>query len=293
MNRLRDRLPHSVRKMLGAGWRYAQRLGRWAAIVRELRGCTWRDQMKLLASAAAAPVLALRDLWSWQDPVLLFDACIRVPRIGRFHVRRNTDDLWHILPSREQGIHDALGRLLRPGDVFVDAGANVGFYTLLASRLVGPTGRVLAIEMMPATAAILRQHVAINDCTNVEIVEKALSDRAGETIMARVPAGKHGQATVADFAHAYDTFEEHEVETTTLDEVCGGRDRIALLKLDLEGAELQATAGARSTLERTDRVIYESHTSSDDLARAFEKAGFKVVARLGKDRLAQRANLSG
>ena len=278
---------------MGAGWRYAQRLERWAVILRQLRGCTWRDQMKLLASAAAAPVLALRDLSSWQDPVLLFDACIRAPRIGRFHVRRHTDDLWHVLPSREQGIHDALERLLRPGDVFVDAGANVGFYTLLASRLVGPTGRVLAIEMMPATADILRQHVAINDCTNVELVEKALSDRTGDTIMAKVPAGKHGQATVADFAHAYDSFEEHEVQTTTLDEVCGGRDRIALLKLDLEGAELHALAGARSTLERTDRVIYESHTSSDDLARAFEQAGFKVVARLGKDRLAQRADLSG
>jgi hypothetical protein len=177
---------------MGAGWRYAQRLERWAVILRQLRGCTWRDQMKLLASAAAAPVLALRDLSSWQDPVLLFDACIRAPRIGRFHVRRHTDDLWHVLPSREQGIHDALERLLRPGDVFVDAGANVGFYTLLASRLVGPTGRVLAIEMMPATADILRQHVAINDCTNVELVEKALSDRAGDTIMAKVPAGKHG-----------------------------------------------------------------------------------------------------
>jgi FkbM family methyltransferase len=58
--------------------------------------------------------------------------------------------------------------------------------------LVGPTGRVLAIEMMPATADILRQHVATNDCTNVELVEKALSDRAGDTIMAKVPAGKHG-----------------------------------------------------------------------------------------------------
>jgi FkbM family methyltransferase len=278
---------------MGAGWRYAQRLERWAVILRQLRGCTWRDQMKLLASAAAAPVLTLRDLSSWQDPVLLFDACIRAPRIGRFHVRRHTDDLWHVLPSREQGIHDALERLLRPGAVFVDAGANVGFFTLLASRLVGPTGRVLAIEMMPATADILRQHVATNDCTNVELVEKALSDRAGDTIMAKVPAGKHGQATVADFAHAYDSFEEHEVQTTTLDEVCGGRDRIALLKLDLEGAELHALAGARSTLERTDRVIYESHTSSDDLARAFEQAGFKVVARLGKDRLAQRADLSG
>ena len=248
--------------------------------------------MKLFASAAAAPVLALRGLSTWQDPVLLFDACIRVPGIGRFDVRRHTDDLWHILPSREQGIHDALKGLLRPGDVFVDAGANVGFYTLLASRLVGPTGRVLAVEMMPATAAILRQHVAINGCTNVEIVEKALSDRPGETIMARVPAGKHGQATVADFAHAYDSFEEHEVGTATLDEVCRGRKRIALLKLDLEGAELQALAGARAMLQRTDRVIYESHTSSDDLAHAFEQAGFKVVARLGKDRLAQRANLN-
>ena len=278
-----------MRKLLGNGRRYAQRVGRWAVILWQLRGCAWRDELKLLASAAASPVLAFRDLSTWQDPVLLFDTCVRVRRIGVFHVRHRTDDLWHILPWREQGIHDALERLLQPGDVFVDAGANVGVYTLLASRLVGPAGHVLAIEMMPDTAALLRRHIAENGCANVEIVEKALSGRAGETVTARVPRGRHGQASVANTAKPLIAYNEYPVRTTTLDDAARGLKRIKVLKLDVEGAELQALAGGQAMLTRTEKVIYESHTASDALAQTLKRAGFEVSTSLGKDRLAERA----
>jgi FkbM family methyltransferase len=274
--------------VLGNGWRYAQRLGRWAVILRQVRGSSWRDELKLLASAGAAPILSLRRLSKWQDPVLLFDASVEVPRIGRFRVRRRTDDLWHILPWRERAIHAALERLLRPGDVFVDAGANIGVYTLLASRLVGQTGRVVAIEMMPDTAELLRRHVAENGCANVEIVERALNGRAGETVTARVPTGQHGQASVANMAEANRAYEERIVRTTTLDDVTRGLQRIDILKLDVEGAELMALAGGATTLQKTQKVIYESHTEADALARALADAGFTVTSIMGKDRLAER-----
>lgn len=281
-------LPDRLRKPIGGLLRYSQRLGRWAIILGQVRGASWRDQVRLLASAAAAPITSLSGLARWQDPLMLFDANVRVKGIGRFHVRRRSDDLWHVLPWREQGIHQVLNQILRPGDLFVDAGANIGIYTLLASRLVGSTGKVIAIEMMPDTAAILRRHVVENGCSNVEIVEKALSDGSKANVTARVPPGKFGQASIADEVAEQLDLEEQEVEAITLDQACGEIEHIRLMKLDLEGAELNALAGGRSTLERTEWVIYESHTSSNELAALFDKAGFRVVRSFGKDRLAQR-----
>lgn len=282
-----------ARSLVGGLASYVRRIARWAIVLTQVRGATWRDQLKLLGSAAASPVTSLRDLAIWQDPVLLFDTNVRVKEIGEFQVRSRSDDLWHLLPYREPEIHQVMTEILRPGDLFVDAGANIGVYTLLASRLVGPAGRVIAIEMMPDTAAILRRHVIENRCDNVEIVEKALSDRTGGKVSARVTAGKFGQASIAH-AEASDVAAELiEVQTSTLDEICRNVGAVRLLKMDLEGAELQAIGGAQSTLERTETVIYESHTASDALAEAFHSAGFDVSRALGKDRLAQRRSRPG
>lgn len=285
---LRKVIPRPVRQILGRVKHYVQRLWRWVVILNQVRGNTWRDHVKLLASAAAAPLTSLSELGSWQDPVLLFNAHVRVSGIGCFEVRRRSDDLWHVLPWREQGVFRALKEILRPGDLFVDAGANIGIYTLLASRLVGPTGRVIAIEMMPDTAAILRRHVQENGCGNVEIVEKALSDGALASVTARVVPGKYGQASIAKSANGQAGVGEQEVEAVTLDQACRCIEHIRLMKMDLEGAELQALAGARATIERTDCVIYESHTDADALANWFELAGFTISRKLGKDRLAER-----
>jgi FkbM family methyltransferase len=276
-----------VRKILQGLLHYLQRLSRWLIVLRQIRGAGWHDELRLLASALAAPLTALRNLSGWQDPVLLFDVTVLVKDVGTFQVRRHTDDLWHVLPWREHAIHQALRQILAPGDSFVDAGANIGVYTLLASRLVGSTGRVIAVEMMPGTAAILRRHVEDNGCANVEIIEQALSDRAGDKVTARVPVGKYGQASIAQHEAHEQQIEEREVQTTTLDQVCREIDQIRLMKLDVEGAELRALAGGHLTLKKTQWVIFEAHTASNALAELFESAGFSVTQSLGKDRLAK------
>jgi FkbM family methyltransferase len=288
MTRALRRLPRPFRALLRGVLHYLQRLGRWIIILRQIRGAGWRDELRLLASALAAPATALRGLTGWQDPILLFDARVVLKDVGTFEVRRLTDDLWHVLPWREHGIFRAMRTLLRPGDILVDAGANIGVYTLLASRLVGPAGRVIAIEMMPDTAAILRRHVRENGCGNVEIVERALSDRTDDIVVARVPAGRHGQASIALRETPGAQVAHREVRTITLDDACRGIDRIRLMKLDLEGAELGALAGGRSALTRTELVIFESHTAGSALTALFEKAGFDASQSLGKDRLARR-----
>src|SRR3989304_1382083 len=68
---------------------------------------------------------------------------------------------------------------LRPGAVVYDIGAHVGYYTLLASVLCGPSGKVFAFEPSPRNLSRLRWHVSANGCRNVIVFDNALSDRVG------------------------------------------------------------------------------------------------------------------
>src|SRR5688572_28301459 len=104
---------------------YASRLAVWVIVLVQVRGYRVVDEIKLLISALCAPVTSLQGLGSWQDPQLLFDAEVVIPDVGRFKLRRRTDDLWIVVPWRERAVVDVIRSLLHPGDTFVDAGANI------------------------------------------------------------------------------------------------------------------------------------------------------------------------
>jgi SAM-dependent methyltransferase len=70
--------------------------------------------------------------------------------------------------------------LVRPGDIVYDIGAHYGYYTLLASELVGASGKVFAVEPCPRNLAFLRRHIALNGCSNVQVLELAIADQEGK-----------------------------------------------------------------------------------------------------------------
>jgi FkbM family methyltransferase len=157
-------------------------------------------------------------------------------------------------------------RLLRPGDTFIDGGANIGYFTLLASRAVGPTGHVHAFEPQPDNRRRLAEHVAMNGAVNVTIHPVALSDRPGavELHTFENPAANHGQSTF--FAGDGAATRKVSVETVRLDDVLPDA-RPRLIKLDIEGAEPLAIAGMTETLRRhRPAVIVELNATT--LARA-------------------------
>jgi len=211
--------------------------------------------------------VAVRDLTVTQDGLI-------------FRARGGTDDLYSIWAAREGAIADCLRRLLKPGDVFVDAGANMGLFTVIAARLVGPAGRVYAFEMMADTAASLRRNVDLNGATNVVVIERALSDTAGRTIRATVPGVQWGAASIA---RVYDGAAQ-DVETTTLDHALSEISYVCLIKMDLEGAELAALRGAAMTLMRTGAVIFERQRDrgADETLEAFLRAQGMTVRALDK-----------
>ena len=276
VRRLANNLPDPIRRQLGKGSNYLGRLNRWHAILSSMRGVRFRDQLVLLASALLSPATSLKGLESWQDPQLLWNAVVRVGGIGEFSLRARSDDLWHVLPSREPTVLDTVYDRLQAGDVFVDAGANIGVYTALAARLVGPSGRVIAIEMMPETARILREHISLNRLGNVEVIERALADAGGKEVIARVPAGQHGQASIAIGTARGER--EARVTTVTLAEILAGVGHVALMKMDLEGAEELALMGAGDALNRVGAVIFEDWGETH-LSEVFGARGF-VVERL-------------
>jgi len=257
---------------------FVKRSVRWFRILRTVRGVGWKNQTRLLLSW----VWAFIDSWKaplvWRDPLLLYDILVRVEHAGIFSLRRRTDDLWHVFPGREPEVFTKILECLSSGDTYIDAGANIGFYSVLASRKVGPSGRVLPIEMMPETCAILRKHLEMNGCENAEVIETALSDAEGEFVDAFLPRSQCGQASLT---RNPDKSEKIRVQTRTLDRVAAEIDRVRLLKLDLEGVELQALQGARKLLDRVDAICFEDREGDSPVRPFLQGLGFSL-SPLGK-----------
>jgi FkbM family methyltransferase len=142
-----------------------------------------------------------------------------------------------------------LERLVTPGGVFVDIGANIGAYTLRAASLVGPAGKVIAVEPGQAALAALRPNIQRNGFEDrVTVAPVAMGDTEGEAKLYHVGAGYDPQAfsLLADAtAQTYET-----VRLTTLDHLAAEQKLTALdcVKIDAEGVELAVLKGGERTL---------------------------------------------
>jgi FkbM family methyltransferase len=151
---------------------------------------------------------------------------------------------------------------VRPGDVVYDLGANVGFYTLLAARLAGPTARVVAFEPVPRNLGYLRRHIALNQCENVTVVAAAVSDRSGTARFRDGPA--HTVGTLARDGGGYDgggyDGGGYDVEVVALDAYPGPAPRV--IKIDVEGAEADVLRGASRLLQEVRPIVLLSTHST-------------------------------
>jgi len=138
-------------------------------------------------------------------------------------------------------------RSVKPGDTFVDVGANVGYYTIIGSRLVGDKGKVYAFEPEPESFALLQKNVRLNGLTNVVLEQKALSNRKGviKLFIADLNKGDH-----RIYQPEGESRPSVEVEAVRLDEYFKGQKRgIDVLKMDTQGAEGVILEGMTGLLE--------------------------------------------
>jgi FkbM family methyltransferase len=162
---------------------------------------------------------------------------------------------------------------LKPGMTFVDVGANVGYFSVMAAFLVGREGRVIAFEAMPATYELLAKNVIVNWMTSFTTAENLALYSDSRRLKFYVRKYYHGNSSLAVVSHEegrlYDDIEEIEVEAMSLDEyLCRNPAEPDVIKVDVEGAELQVFRGARKTLADNPDVIVMCEWSQDQIRTA-------------------------
>lgn len=149
----------------------------------------------------------------------------------------------------EPGTTRLFQETVKPGMVVVDIGAHVGYYTLLAAKQVGPTGKVYAFEPEPGNHTILLKNIGMNSYDNVVATPMAVSDQTGSSTLyiTALDSGRHSV-----YHHGLPEKGIATVETTTLDVFLEseGWPSIDLIKIDVEGAEVAVLDGMNQLMEK-------------------------------------------
>jgi FkbM family methyltransferase len=182
---------------------------------------------------------------------------------------------------------------LRPGDVFIDVGANVGFYSCLAAARCAPGGLVIAVEPYADSAARLRENLSrVRESARTEVFEVAALDGVAEFTL-YVPDAA-GSASGASGIVQHDA-RAVRVPAATLDSILDRSDALPagarFLKIDVEGYETDVLAGARQTLETVRYVLIEINRplleargiTPADVTGALTNAGFRHSREMSRD----------
>jgi FkbM family methyltransferase len=181
---------------------------------------------------------------------------------------------------------------LKPGDLFVDIGANIGYFSLLASRIVGKSGRVVAIEPSLPTFGLLQRNLSLNRARNVRAVNVAVSDREEEMDLFLHPANDSGRATMAkEWADGQGYHRGSRVRALPLNRVLENSEIRAarLIKIDVEGYEghilpdlLQLLPNCRNDLEIivevTPSALAQEGKAASEMLEEFTSRGFRLYA---------------
>jgi FkbM family methyltransferase len=152
----------------------------------------------------------------------------------------------------EPEVVEAVKEVVHDGFVAINVGAHHGYYALLLSRLVGSAGRVIAFEPMPSNFQILSDNISLNHCTNVEIVNKAVSDRSG-----RLKAGPRNESDSGTFSlFKQDGPQSIAIDVTSLDDFLGHLEGpVNFIEIDVEGAEGLVIKGALRTIKSQHPIL--------------------------------------
>jgi FkbM family methyltransferase len=159
----------------------------------------------------------------------------------------------------EAAERDFVNQFLRPGDVFVDVGANIGLFTLIAALRVGPSGKVIAFEPTSETYERLLENVRLNRLSNVDCVRSALSDHNGELDLVRSVDGFDAWNSFAGPTMGQAALSER-VGVTEWDRYAEAHrlsGNVTMMKIDVEGWESRVLTGGREMLSRPDSPVLQ------------------------------------
>ena len=178
--------------------------------------------------------------------------------------KRYVNGYW--LGHYELPLQSRVSAELQPGNIFFDVGANAGFFTLIAGRLVGSSGTVVAFEPLPQNVAALKENIELNRLSHCKVIDQAVSDSPGSSdFFAAVDQRDNPQTSTASLRRGAPALGEnvatYRVKTTTLDQIAQLHGVPKLVKMDIEGGEGRALRGATGLLAHPAApiIIMETH----------------------------------
>ncbi|WP_158764407.1 FkbM family methyltransferase [Terricaulis silvestris] len=134
---------------------------------------------------------------------------------------------------------------LTPGATYIDIGANIGVYAMLALDAVGPSGQIHCFEIDPRPLSALRKSISSFDLLNIAVHECAVSDVDG--VLTFVPAAEHGHNRIDPAGRTGRSIRSIRIDTWAEER---SLDRVDVIKIDVEGAEKSVIEGARGTIAK-------------------------------------------
>jgi len=173
------------------------------------------------------------------------------------------------------------------GDIVIDVGANIGYFSLLAAKKIGPTGKIIAVEPLEQANNWLKKNFQINNFENCEVLEVAIGDKQG--IMKMYKKSKSSEMAIMDPGISKtNLLVSGEIEIDTLDNIISKKkiDRVNLLKIDVEGFEYEMLLGCKESFKekKIQNIICEVHgkylknrgIDEQKIYLLLEENGFKI-----------------
>ena len=189
-------------------------------------------------------------------------------------------------PNYEPQETQLLKKIIKKNSTVIDIGANIGYFTLLLAKLVGPDGKVFSFEPDPNNFSILEKNVKINGYSNVILTQKAISDKTETTklYLCKYSNGMHR-------IYQSEICEGHvEIESSKLDDFFENvkfNGNIDFIKIDTEGSEVKVIRGIKNIINMNKDVkilvefepgsIVQSGCSPKELLTQIENHGFKII----------------
>jgi FkbM family methyltransferase len=217
----------------------------------------WNDWHKLITNHTVS-IQMLVDGFLYSDEFKKLQEEAFKPRLielddFKIYIRRNDFFIGAVIADTknyEPYVTDEIRRLLKPGMVFIDIGANIGYFALLAAALVGPAGRVYAFEPNPDNCRMIEMSVEANGFTNIQLFPNAVAE-AKQRFNLDV-GGTNSNGRIIDFSPDAVPGQATPllIEAVSLDDTLPNLERVDVIKLDIEGAEPRAWQGMRQIISR-------------------------------------------
>jgi FkbM family methyltransferase len=207
---------------------------------------------------------------------------------GKFWIDPGSDLGFQLLTKRtyEPNMLTTLEKYLKPGDIFVDLGANEGYFSIIASQLVGHKGSVFSIEPQKRLQSVITKNIELNNCTNITVITALISDKMGKRELYLTPSLNTGASSL--YCPTKYPLSKEEVQTVTLNQVFQEHhiNKCNLIKIDIEGGEYEAILGSIAlfrnkkveaiALELHPKILSKRQLSADKIIQNLEEFGYTI-----------------